>query len=113
MSLRLCGVSFNLLVVVCVGGPSPSLPGVRWPLAGVRWAGVASSHGYGRVSSPSGVCGGLLGLDHRFVSLASVLWCAVVRRAVSSCVSPCCAVLVCTVLWCAPLCHTVPRSVVQ
>ena len=61
MSLRLCGVGYNFLVVVSVGGPSPLLPGVRWPLAGVLWAGVALSHGCGRVSSPSGVCGGLLG----------------------------------------------------
>ena len=72
MSLRLCGARFNFLVAVCVGGPLPSLLGVQWPLAGVRQAGVASS----------GMCGGLLGLDRRLVSLALVLWCALVRRVV-------------------------------
>ena len=112
MSLRLCGAGFNFLVVVCDGGSSPSLPGVRWPLAGVRWAGVALSHGCGCVSSPSGVCGGLLGLDPRLVSLALVLWCALVRCAVLCRVSPCCAVLVCAVLLCALLCRAVPRRVV-
>ena len=70
VSLRLCGTSFNFLVAACAGGPLPSLPGVRWPLAGVRRAGVALSHGCGRVSSPAGTGGGLLGLDPRLVSLA-------------------------------------------
>ena len=74
MSLVLCGAGFNFLVAVCVGGPPPSLPGVQWPLGSVRWAGVASSHGCGRASSPSEVGGGLLGLDPRLVSLALVLW---------------------------------------
>ena len=112
MSFRLCGAGFNFLVAVCVGGPPPSLLGVRWPLAGVRQAGVASSHGCGRVSSPSGVCGGLLGLDPRLVSLVLVLWCALVRRAVSCCVLPCGVVLVHAVLWCALRCRAVSRRVV-
>ena len=73
MSLRLRGAGINFLAAVCVGGAPPSLPGVRWPLAGVWRAGAA----------PSGVCGGLVGLDPQLVSLASVLWCAVVRRAAS------------------------------
>ena len=94
-----------------VGGPSPSLPGRRWPLAGVRQVGVALSHGCGRVSSPSGACGGLLGLDPRLVSLALVLWCALVRLAVSCCALPCCAVVVSAVLRCALLCRPVPRRV--
>ena len=112
MSLRLCGAGFNFLVAACVGGLSPSLPGVRWLLAGVRRVGVALSHSCVRVSSPSGACGGLLGLDPRLVSLALVLWCPLVRRAVSCRALPCCAVLVCAVLWCAPLCRAVPRFVV-
>ena len=74
VSLCFCGAGFNFLVAACVGGPAPSLPGVRWPLAGVRRVGVALSHGCGPVSSPSGACGGLLGLDPRLVSLALVLW---------------------------------------
>ena len=78
VSLRLCGAVFNFLLAVCVGGLLLSSPGVRWPVAGVRQAGVASSHGCGRVSSPSRVCGGLLGLDPRLASLALVLWCALV-----------------------------------
>ena len=102
MSLRLRGAGFNFLVAVCVDGPPPSLPGVRWPLVGVRRARAASS----------GVCGGLLGLDPRLVSLALVLWCAMVRRAVSCGVSPCCGVLVPAVLWCALLCRAVLRRVV-
>ena len=61
MSLRPCGAGLNFLMAACVGGPSPLLPGVRWFLAGVRLVGVALSHGCGRVSSPSGACGGLLG----------------------------------------------------
>ena len=112
MSLRLAGAGFNFLVAACVGGTSPSLPGVRWSLAGVRRVGVALSHGCGRVSSPSGACGGLLGLDPRLVSLAWVLWCALVRRAVSCRALPCCTVLVCDVLRCALLCHAVPRRAV-
>ena len=105
-----CRLTFP--VAACVGGLSPSLLGVRWPVGGVRWAGVALSHGCGRVFSPSGLCGGLLGLDPMSVSLVFVLWCALVRRAVSCRVSPCCAVLVCAVLWCALLCCAVPRRVV-
>ena len=73
---------------------------------------------------PCVVCGGLVGLDPPLVSLALVLWCAVVRRAVSCCVLPCrvmlarallrCAVLCCAVLrrvvpWCAALCRIAPR----
>ena len=92
--------------------PSPWLPGVRWPLAGVRWAAVALFHGCGRVSLPSGFCGGLLGLDPRLVSLPLVLWCALVRCALSCRVSPCCAVLVCAVLWCTLLRPAVQRRVV-
>ena len=112
MFLHLCGAGFNLLLAACVGGPLPSLPGVWWPLAGVRQVGVALSHGCGRVSSPSGACGGFLGLDPRLVSLALVLWCALVHRAVSCRALPCCAVLVCAVLRCALLCRAVPRPVV-
>ena len=100
------------LVAFPVGWPSPSLPGVRWPLADVRQVGVALSHGCGRVSSPSGACSGLLGLDSRLVFLALVLWCALVRGAVSFRALPCCAVLVCAVLRCALLCRAVPRRVV-
>ena len=73
---------------------------------------MALSHGCGRVSSLSGACCGLLGLDPRLVSLALVLWCTLVRPAVSCCFSPCCVVLVRPVLWCAPLCRAVPRCVV-
>ena len=103
MSLYLCGAGFNFLVAVCVSGLPLSLPGVRWPLAGVRRAGAASF----------GVCGGLPGLDSQLVSLALVLWCALVPRGVSCRVSPCCVVLVCAVLWCALLCRAVWRRVVQ
>ena len=102
MSLRLRGAGINFLAAVCVGGPPPSLPGVQWPLVGVWRAGAA----------PSGVCGGLAGLDPRSVSLALVLWCAVVRRAASYRVSPCCVVLVRAVLRCALLGHAVWRRVV-
>ena len=109
---RLCGAIFNFLVAACFGWPSPSLPGVRWPLDGVRPVGPALSLGCGRVSSPSAACGGLLGLDPRLVSLAWVLWCALVRRAVPCPALPCCAVLVCAVLRCALLCRAVPRRVV-
>ena len=94
-----------------MGGQSPLLPGVQWPLAGVRWADVALSPGCGRVSFPSGLCEGLLGLAPWLVSLALLLWCALVRRAVSCRVSPCCAVLVCAVLWCALVCCDLPRRV--
>ena len=72
------------------------------PLAGVWRAGTA----------PSRVCGGLVGLDPRFVSLALVLWCAVVRRAVSCLVAPCCVLLVRAVLQCALLCRAVLRRFV-
>ena len=71
------------------------------PLAGVWRAGSALSR----------VCGGLVGLDPRLVSLALVLWCAVVRRAVSCRVSPCRVVLVRAVLRCALLCRAVLRRV--
>ena len=112
VSVCLCGAGFNFLVATCVGGPLPWLPGVRWPLAGVWRVGVTLSHGCGRVSSPFGACGGLLGLDPRLVSLALVLWCALVRHAVSCRALPCCAVLICAVLRCALLCRAVPRRVV-
>ena len=127
MSLRLCGAGFNFLVAACVGGRSPSLPGVRWSLAGVRRVGVALSHGCGRVSSSSGPCGGLLGLDPRFFSLALVLRCALVRlamlhhaglccvavRSALSCrAAPCRAVVCHAVAWLAALCCAVPRRVV-
>ena len=102
MSLRLRGAGFNFLGAFCVGGPPQSLPGLRWLLAGMRRAGAASS----------GVCGGLLGLDPRLVSLALVLWCALVRRGVSCRASPCCVVLVRAVMWCALLCRAVLRRVV-
>ena len=94
-----------------MGGPSPSLPGAQWPLGGVRRVGVALSHGCGRVSSPSGACSGLLGLDPWLVSLALVLWWALVRCAVSCRALQCCAVLICAVLQCALLCRAVPRCV--
>ena len=112
MPLRLCGAGFNFLVADCVGGPSPTLPGVRWHLAGVRRAVVGLSRGFGRVSSLSGARGGLLGLDPRLMSLALVLWCALVRRAVSCRALPCCAVLVCAVMRCALHCCAVPWCVV-
>ena len=102
MFLRLRGAGYNFLVALCVGGPPPSLLGVRWPLAGVRRAGAAFS----------GVRGGLLGLDPRLVSLAWVLCCASVRRALSCRVSPCCVVLVRGVLWCPLLCRAVLRCAV-
>ena len=89
-------------MAVSVGRLPPSLLGVRWPLAGVRRAGAASS----------GVCGGLLGLDPRLVSLALVLWCAVVRRGVSCGVLPYCVALVRAVLSCTLLCRAVLRRVV-
>ena len=54
VSLRLCGAGSNFLVAACAGGPFPLLPGVRRPLACVRRAGVALSHGCGSVSFPSG-----------------------------------------------------------
>ena len=66
----------------------------------------------GAFLSPFGACGGLLGLDPGLVSLALVLWSALVRRAVSCRALPCCAVLVCAVLWCALLSRAVPRCVV-
>ena len=110
MSLRLCAAGFNILVAACAGEPSPSLPGVQWPI--LLRAGVALSHGSGRLSAPSGVCGGLLGLDRRLVSLALVLWCVLVRPAVFCPALRCCALLVCTVLRCALLCRAVPRLVV-
>ena len=102
MSLRLRSSSINLLAAVCVGGPPRSLPGVRWPLAGVWRAGAA----------PSGSCGGLVGLDPRLVSLALVFWCAVVRCAASCRVSLCCVVLVRAVLRCALLGRAVLRRAV-
>ena len=101
MSLHPRGAGMNFLAAVCVGGPPPLLPGARSPLACAWWAGEA----------PSGVCNGLVRLDPRLVSLALVLWCAVVRRAVSCCVSPCCIVLARAVLWCAVLCRAVLRRV--
>ena len=99
VSFRLGGAGFNLLATACVAGPPPLLPGVRWPLAGVWCAGAA----------PSGVCGGLIWLDPRLAFLALVLWCAVVRRAASCRVSPCCVVLVRAVLRCALLGRAVLR----
>ena len=74
-----------------------------------------------------GVCGGLFWLDPRLVSLALVLWSAVVRRAALCRVLPCCAVLVravlrcvllgrvvvcCVVPWCAALCGVASRRAV-
>ena len=101
MSLRLRGAGINILAAVCVGGLPPSLPGVRWPLAGVWRAGAA----------PSAVCGGLARLDPWLVSLALVLWCAVVRRAALWRVSLCCVVLVRAVLRCARLVRAVLRRI--
>ena len=112
MSLRNCCAGFNFLVAACVGGRLPSLPGVQRPLAHVRRVGVALSHGCGRVSSPSGACGRLLGLDPWLVSLALVLWCALVRRAVWCPALPCCAVQVFAVLRCSLLCRAVLRCLV-
>ena len=112
MSLRLCGASSNILVAACAGGPSPLLPGVRRPLACVRRVGVAFSHVCGRVSFPSGVGGALLGLNPWLVSLLSVLWCALVHRAVLCRALPCCAMPVCAEMRCALLCPAVPRRVV-
>ena len=112
MSLLLCGAVFNFLVAACMGGPMPSLPGVRWTLPGVRRVGVALPHSCGRVSSPSGACGSLLGSDQRLVSLALVLWCASVRRALSCHALLFCSVLGCGVLRCALLCRAVRRCVV-
>ena len=113
MSLPLCGAGINFLVPVHVGGPPPFVPGARWPLAGVWRAGAA----------PSGVCGGLFWLDPGLVSLALVLWCAVVRRAAWCHVSPCCVVVVRAVLrpagscrvapCCAVVCRSVRRRVVS
>ena len=111
MSLRLCGAGLSFLVAACVGWLSPSFRGLRWPLAGVRRVGLALSHGCGRVSSPSQACSGLLRLDPRLVSLAFVLLCALVRRAVSCRALPCCAVLVRAVWRCALLCRAVSRHV--
>ena len=102
MSLRLRVAGVNFLVGVCVSGPPPLLPGVRWPFAGVWRAGAA----------PSSVCNGLFWLDPRLASLALVLWCAVVRRAAPCRVSPCCLVVVRAVLRCAPLGRAVLRRVV-
>ena len=111
MSFRLCGAGFNFLVAACVGGPLPSLLGVQWPLTGVRRVGVALSRVCWRVPSPSGACGGLLGLDPRLVFLALVLWCALVRGAVLCRSLPCCAVLVCAMLRRSLLCRAVLRRV--
>ena len=102
MSLRPRGAGMNFLAAVCVDRQPLSMPGAPWPLAGAWWAGVA----------PSGVCGGLVGLDPRLMSLALVLWCAVVHRAVSCLVSPCCVLLARAVFRCAVLCPAVLRRVV-
>ena len=117
MSLRLRGAGINFPAAVCVGRPPPLLPGARWPLAGVWRAGAA----------PSWVCGGLFWLDPLVASVALVLWCAVVRRAASCRVSPCCVVLDRAVLrrallgravlrrvvpWCAALCRVASRRAV-
>ena len=110
-------LSFWQQLVACVGGPPPLLSGVRSLLASVWRAGAALS----------GVRGGLVWLDPRLASLALVLWCAVMRRAASCRVSPCCVVLVRAVLpcallgravlrraslWCAPLCRVASRRAV-
>ena len=111
MSFRLRVAGFNFLAAVCVGGPPPLLPGLRWPLAGV-WRADAV---------PSGVCGGLFWLDLRLASLALVLWCAVVRRvalcrvvsclcrvasrrAVACCAFGCLVVVRCAVARCSAVC---------
>ena len=85
-----------------MGGPPPSLPGVQWPLVAELRARAA----------PSGVFGGLAGLDPQSVSLALVLWCAVVRCAAPCRVLPCCVLLLCAVLRCALLDRAVWRRVV-
>ena len=89
----------NFRTAACVDGPPPLLPGVRWPLVGVLRGGAARS----------GTCGGWISLDPRLASLAFVLWCAVVRRAASCHVLPCCVVLVRAVLRCALLGRAVLR----
>ena len=79
------------------------LSGVWRPLARVWRPVVALSHGCGRLSFLSGLCGGLLGFDPRLASLAFVLWCAFVRCAVFCWAVPCCSVL-----YCGALCSVVP-----
>ena len=111
-----CGAGFNFLVAVCAGGRrcregGGSLPGARWPLVCVYWAGAASSHFCGRPFFFPGMCGGWLGLDSRFASLALMLWCALARPDALCCVLLCRAWLYCAVLgvpcsvvpWCALL----------
>ena len=88
------------------------LTGVWRPLARVWWAGVVLSNGCERVSFLPGVCGGLPGLDPRLASLALVLWCTLVRRAVLCCALLCCAKLFRAVLRGDLLCCAVPCRVV-
>ena len=91
VSLRLRGAGFNFLATVCVRGPPPLLPGVRWPLAGVWRAG----------GGPSG----------------GVRWLVLVRTSVSApcfgvvvcCGSPCCAVPCIAVLRRAGPCRVAVR----
>ena len=129
MSLRLCGAGFNFLMADCVGVPSPTLPGVRWPLAGVRRAGVALSHGFGRVSSLSRGSRRLarvrptvgvpcFGAVVCFGAPCCVVPCfTVLRRAGLCCVAvrsalPCRAVVCRAVAWLAAPCCAAPRPVV-
>ena len=117
VSLRLRGARFNFLAAVCVGGPPLLFLEAWWPLAGVWRAGAA----------PSWAVRWLVLVRPSLASLALVLWCAVVRRAASCRVSPCCVVLVravlrcvllgrvvlrCVVPWCAALCHVTLRRAV-
>ena len=115
MSLRLCRAGFNFLVAACVGGPLSSLPGVPWPLADVRQAGVALSHGCGRVFFRFGGAR----LLARFRPTVSVLcFGAVVFFGAPCCVMPCLAVLrradlCCVAVRSALLCRAAPcRAVV-
>ena len=134
MFLCLCGAGLKFLVAVCVGEPSPSLPGVRWPLACVHRAGVAGSHGCGRVSSPFRglrrlapvrpsvsvpcfgvvVCCGVPGcVVPCFAVLCRVgLCCGVVRSALSCCAAQCPAVVCPAVAQLAAPCCAASRRVV-
>ena len=96
MSLRLCVAGFRFLVAACVGGPSLSSPGVRWPPVG-----VALSHGCGRVPSPFR---GMRRLARVRPSVSVPCFGAVVCFGAPCCVPPCFAVLRCAGLCCAAVC---------
>ena len=123
MSLGFCGARLNFLVAACAGRPSPSLPGVRWPLACVWRAGVALSHGCGlarvepTVSVPcfdAVVCfGAPCCVVLCFVVLCRAGLCCVAVRSVllSCCAAPCRAVVCLAVAWLAAPCYAAPRCV--